>query len=93
MKTCDFVLSVALAATALSVQSADAERLIQTPTGTCIEGSHRALKVRRLPGTPATSEKPRDPTEEQFVRCSEATADETPANRPSTVRPSPERDR
>lgn len=44
-------------------------RVITSDRGTCIEGPHEPLRVRRLPGTVVFSARPRNPLEDAYVHC------------------------
>lgn len=44
----------------------------------CSAGPHDPMRVRRLPGTPATTEKPRNPLEDQRPHCQERDAGVAP---------------
>lgn len=58
---------IELAALVLIVQAAGAP----TP---CIEGPHESLRIRRLPGAPATTSRHRDPLEDAYLHCDDLPA-------------------
>lgn len=73
-------LSGLAGAASFGVAPAAAERVIRSgPSGTCISSPHETGRVRRMPGLAATTARPRNPSEDHFVHCSEASADDVPA--------------
>ena len=72
------VLTLAFAAT---IPAAARERLVTTSRGTCLTGPHDPMRIRRLPGTAVTTDRPRNPQEEAYVHCREAEAEEAPPSR------------
>jgi hypothetical protein len=83
-------LVASLASSALLFGPVHAERLVTTPDGSCLAGAHEMGRIRRQPGAPATSHGPRNPTEDHFVHCSDALADDAPADSPGSLGPTPE---
>lgn len=63
---------------------------IRTERGTCIPGPHHPLRDRKLPGTPAMSDRHREPDDDAFVHCSEQSPEPKPARR---TRPNAEKSR
>lgn len=62
-----FVTAIALSA--CSGSPGAGHRVVRTERGTCLDGPHEPLRTAKLPGTPAMSEKPRNPHDETFVHC------------------------
>lgn len=56
--------------TATDVGAAEG-RVVTSERGTCIEGPHEPLRVRRLPGTAVFSARPRNPLQDSYVHCEE----------------------
>ena len=81
-KTLRLALVAAVAATICSPSLAASEHPpVRTERGTCIPGPHHPLRVRKLPGTPAMSDRHREPDEDAFVHCSEPPRPATPSRR------------
>ena len=61
------------------IASSDVEaaegRVVTSERGTCIEGPHELLRVRRLPGTAVFSAKPQNPMQDAYVHCEEPDRD------------------
>lgn len=78
-------VSLTLIAAAVAVCSpslATTERPpVRTERGTCIPGPHHPLRDRRLPGTPAMSDRHPEPNDDAFVHCSEPVPKPKPARR------------
>ena len=45
-------------------------RVVRSERGTCIEGPHQPLRVRRLPGMAVMSDRHLEPHEDAYVHCS-----------------------
>ena len=77
----------ALATSATASASDKGARVIRPERGTCIQGTHEPLRVRRMPGVAATSDKPPSALEDAFVHCSEASVNKPNNNGRDRERP------
>lgn len=74
---------LALLATAMPTPSKAATEPTDGGAGRpCIEGSHEPLRVRRLPGTAVSSDRPRDPLQDTQVHCDEEHGESRPGRGP-----------
>lgn len=71
------LLLAPIAGCAPSASRVTSERAVTSERGTCIEGPHEPLRVRRLPGVAVMSARPQNPSMDQFVHCEEETKPES----------------
>lgn len=71
MRTAAIITLLALVALAATDVGAAEGRVVTSERGTCIEGPHEPLRVRRLPGTAVFSARPRNPLQDSYVHCEE----------------------
>jgi hypothetical protein len=77
------ILVLSVLASPIAIAPARAERVVIGSEGPCIAGPHETGRIRRLPAGPATTARPRNPAEDQFIHCSDATGEEAPADLPN----------
>lgn len=86
MRSADLALLVLGAVTITDLGAAAEGRVVTSERGSCIEGPHEPLRVRRLPGTAVSSSKPRNPLDDSYVHCEETFPSSTRAA-PGSPRP------
>lgn len=74
MRTAVLALLALEALTATGLRAAEG-RVVTSERGTCIEGPHEPLRVRRLPGTAIFSARPENPMQDPYVHCEEPARD------------------